>query len=79
MSVGTLACTVQEILPKAVGSGIFDSFFRYNFRPEVAIDVVSGADVESVCMDVSVKLGDSRSNGSRDIRGADFVSNERTY
>ena len=30
-------------------------------------------------MDVRVKFGDSRSNGSRDIRGANFMSNERTY
>ena len=28
-------------------------------------------------MDVRVKFGDSRSNNSRDIRGADCVSNER--
>ena len=32
--------------------------------------------MESV--DVHVKFGDSRSNGSSDIRAADFVSNERT-
>ena len=29
-------------------------------------------------MDVSIKFSDSRSNGFRDIRGAGFVSNERT-
>ena len=29
-------------------------------------------------MDIRVKFGDSRSNGFQDIRGADFVSNERT-
>ena len=34
--------------------------------------------VDNVDMDVSIKFGDSMSNGSRDIRGADFVSNERT-
>ena len=28
-------------------------------------------------MDVYVKFGDSRSNGFRDIRGADFMSNEQ--
>ena len=27
--------------------------------------------------DDQIKFGDSKSNGSRDIRGADFVSNER--
>ena len=34
--------------------------------------------VESVGIDGRVKLCDSRSNGSRDIRGADCVSNEQT-
>ena len=29
-------------------------------------------------MDVPIKFGDSSSNGFRDIRGADFASNERT-
>ena len=31
-----------------------------------------------VGIDVQVKCGDSKSNGSRDSQGADFVSNERT-
>ena len=52
------------------------SLFRYNFRPEVGDDVISGLVVEHFGMDVTVKFGDSRSNGSRDIRGAGFVSNE---
>ena len=43
--------------------------FRYNFRPEVDNDVISGV---VVC----VKFGDSWSNGFRGIRGADFVANE---
>ena len=34
--------------------------------------------VDNVGMDVPIKFGDSRSNDFRDIRGADFVSNERT-
>ena len=34
--------------------------------------------VDNVGMDVPVKFGDSRSNGFRDIQGADFVLNERT-
>ena len=34
--------------------------------------------VDYVCMDALVKLDDSTSNSFRDIRGADFVSNERT-
>ena len=55
-------------------------FFRYNFLPEVDNDVVSGVAVEYVSVDVvPAKLGDSRSNGSWDIRGADFMSNELTY
>ena len=34
--------------------------------------------VDNVGMDVPIKLGASSSNGFRDIRGADLVSNERT-
>ena len=41
-------------------------------------DVIAGVGVDNVCTDVYIKLGDSRSNGFRDIRGTDFVSNERT-
>ena len=68
----------REILPEAVGRGIFDSFFRYNIRPEADNNVISGVATECVGMDIRVKLDDSRSNGVRDIRGTDFVSNERT-
>ena len=68
----------REIPPVAVEGGIFDSFFRYNFRPEVDNDVISGLAIDYVGMGVQVEFGDSRSNGPRDIRGADFVSNERT-
>ena len=32
--------------------------------------------VDNVGMDVPIKFGNSRLNGFRDIRGADFVSNE---
>ena len=53
-------------------------FFPYNFRPEADSDVISGMAVDNVGMDVPIKFGDSSSNGFRDIRGADFVSNERT-
>ena len=52
--------------------------FRYNFRSEVDNDVLSGVAVDNVGMDVRLKLGDSRSNGFRDIGGTDLVSNERT-
>ena len=43
-------------------------FFRCNFRLEVASDVISGANVGLVGMDVAVKFGDSIPNGSRDIQ-----------
>ena len=33
--------------------------------------------VDYVGMDVHAKFGDSRSNGSRDVQGDDFVSDER--
>ena len=45
--------------------------------PEIDNDVISGLAVDNVGLDVSIKFGDSRSNGFRDIRGADFVSNKR--
>ena len=64
-----------EIPPEAVGGGILDSFC-YNFQLKVDTDVISGLAVDYVGMDVDVKFGDSRSNGSRDIRKTDFVSNE---
>ena len=67
----------REIPPQAVGSGIFDSFSLY-FRPEVDNDVISSVTVDYVGLDVRVKFGDSRSNGSRNIRGADFASSELT-
>ena len=35
----------REILPGAIGGGIFDSFFPCNFRPEVVIDVIAGVAV----------------------------------
>ena len=47
-----------------------------NFRPEVDNNVICGVAVDYVGVDVTMKFGDSRSNGSRDIRGANFVSNE---
>ena len=68
----------REFPPTTVGSGIIDSFFRYNFQPEVDNGVTSGVAIYYVGMDVPVKFGDSRSKGSRDIRGAGFVSNEQT-
>ena len=68
----------REISPDAVRLYI-RLFFPYNFQREVDNDVISGVAVDNVCMDVPIKFGDSSSNGFRDIRGADIVSNERTY
>ena len=68
----------RQIPPEAVGGGIFDSVFTYNFWPEVDNDVISSVALDYVSMDIHVKFDDSRSNGSQDIQGADFVSNERT-
>ena len=56
----------RDIPPDAVGGGIFDCF-PYNFRPEMANDVMSGVVVDNVGMDVCATFGDSRSNGFRDI------------
>ena len=41
-------------------------------------DVISGLAVDNVGMGDPVQYCDSRSNGFRDFRGADVVSNERT-
>ena len=49
------------------------------YRPEVDNDIISGVAVDNAGRDVPIKLGDSRSNIFRDIRGGgDFVSNKRT-
>ena len=64
----------REILPEAIGSGIFDSF---SLLLLIDNDVLSGVALDRFGVGVDVRLGDPRSNGSRYIRGADFVSNER--
>ena len=46
--------------------------FRHNFRLEVDNDVVSSVAADYAGVDVIEKLGESRSNGFRDIRGADY-------
>ena len=48
----------REISPEAVEGGIFDSFFRDNFGPEAASDVISGTivELESIGVDVRVKF-----------------------
>ena len=60
-----------------MSEAVFSTVFPYNFRLEIDNDVISGVAIENFGMDVRVKFGDSRSNDFRDIRGADFVSNER--
>ena len=47
-------------------------------RPEAASNVISGEILRQIVSDKTVKFGDSMSNDSRYIRGAAFVSNERT-
>ena len=42
----------------AVKGDIFDGSFRDNFRPGLASDVISGANVEQVGVGVNVKFGD---------------------
>ena len=58
---------------------VYSTVFPYNFRTEVDNDVISGIAVDNVGVDVTIKFADSSSNGFRAIRGADFVSNERTW
>ena len=48
----------RELPHEAVGGSILTVFPR-NFQPEVATDVISGVALDSVCMDVCIKLGDS--------------------
>ena len=64
----------RECPPETV---IFDSFCD-NVRLEADNDAISGVAVDFLGMDIHVKLGDSRSKGSRDIRWVHFVSNGRT-
>ena len=66
----------REIPPEAVADGILRQFFHNNFRLEVVTDVLSGVAVDHVGVDILVKIGDSRSNGSRYIRKTAFVSNK---
>ena len=44
----------REIPREAVGGGIFDSFFRYNFRPEVDNDAIFSVAVDNIGVDVHV-------------------------
>ena len=73
-----LALTCLEINDyEGVGGGIFGRFSNVNnFRPKVASDVLSSMVVEPTGTKAPVKLGDSRSNRSRDIRLPHFVTND---
>ena len=73
-----LAWTVFEKFRPKPSEAVFSTvFFHYNLRSEVDGDIISTAAIDYVSKDVRLKFGDSRSNESLDIRGADFVSNER--
>ena len=67
----------REIPFEAVGGGIFDCFSPITYDRN-RDDVISGVAEDNVGVDVCVKFGASRLNGCRDIRGADFMLNERT-
>ena len=47
-----------------------------NFRPEVYNDVISCTIAEPTGVNVRVKVGDSRSTSSRDIRLPQFTTND---
>ena len=49
----------REIPPEAVETA-FSTVFPYNFRPETDNDVIFGVAVDSIGMNVPIKLGDSR-------------------
>ena len=51
---------------------------NFSYARKVCFRRAPGVAVDNVGVDVEIKFGDSRSNSYRDIRGADFVSNERT-
>ena len=54
----------------------FSTVFHGNFRPEVVSDIISNVGVEHVGLDVTVKFGDSRLDGSRDLRLPNFVTGD---
>ena len=68
----------REILPAAVGSGIFDRFLNFsNCHLEVASHVISGVFADQTGMDVRTKFGDSTLNRSRDIRLPHVTTDKR--
>ena len=67
---------LDKFHPKPSEAVFSTVFFRYNFQPKIDNDVIFGLAVDYVGMDVLVKFGDFRSNGSWDIWAADFMLNE---
>ena len=68
----------RESPPEAVGGVIFGRLSNVdNFRPEVVRYVISGVIVYPTSMDVPIKLDDSNSKHSRDIRLPHFVTDDR--
>ena len=58
-----------EILPQAVGGGIFNRFSNFDkCRPEVGDDAISGEAVDMVSIGAHAKFGDSGLNSARIIR-----------
>ena len=72
-----MAQTVLKEFYQILSAQAFPTVFRDSFRPEVVSDVIYGADVEQVNVNVRVKLGDSRSNRSREIRLPHFMTDEQ--
>ena len=66
----------REIPPEAVGGGIFDGFPNTSDRKLMMTSNPMCRQCGSGCL--REIWGFYRSNGFQDIRGADFVSNERT-
>ena len=73
-----LARTVLEIYNSvSVACGTFDRSLNFdNCQPEVDSDVISGVAVDPRSVKIHVKVGDSRSNRSRDVRLPHFVTND---
>ena len=71
------AWTVIEKFHTKPSEAVVSTVFPYNFRPEANDEDISGVAVGKAGVDVCVKFGGSRLHGLRDIRGADFVSNEQ--
>ena len=80
-SLVILRQTVTELCASMPAEPVLRTFVQYLIaicsRPETASDVISGKAVQYASMDACFKLGDARSNRSRDIRLLHFVTDER--